>query len=455
MLSCTPALEPPRCRRIDPNTNRQRDRRPFLTGVSAGIGVLVALAAECCFIVGCSRTPEAEFVTSVPWGLMGQSVILDSHSHTRFSDGALAPKDVVAMAVANGCTAFAITDHGDLRESAATPEYFGQIDILRNQFPDLILFAGMEWNIPPYGGREHVNILTVPSLERAVLPTFKARFEGLDQEGANASDALRWLAQQLPDRDSAALIYNHPSRLDLDPEENDRDYKSWNDTGGLFIGFEGGPGHQRAASPGDYHRFPTQARWDPVAAEIGGTWDRLLDAGYSVWAALAVSDFHNETIDYPPCAFARTHVRVPQRDHRGVLTALRGGSFWADHGGILSDFNFILANKDLVVPATPGEVVRATSSARLAFRVKIRRGPGAEGLPVKVELIGNGSTGKPERVAVGNLSATEDTFDWQPAALTPGADKKSAYFRARVLVQKSASETLAAYSNPIRIVLRQ
>jgi hypothetical protein len=434
--------------------NGRRDRLASSTRTRARIGILGALGTVCCFIAGCSRAPEAEFVTSVPWGLVGQSVILDSHSHTRFSDGALAPKDVVAMAVASGCTAFAITDHGDPRASAATPEYFAQIDTLRNQFPDLILFAGMEWNIPPYRGREHVNILTVPSLERAVLPAFKARFEGFEQDGVNASDALQWLAQQLPDRDSVALVYNHPSRLDLDPEENDRDYKSWNGAGGLFVGFEGGPGHQRAASPGDYRRFPTQARWDPVAAEIGGTWDRLLDAGYSVWAALAVSDFHSETIDYPPCAFARTHVRVPQPDHRGVLLGLRAGSFWADHGGVLTDFHFILANKDLVVPATPGEVVRATSSARLAFRVKIRRGPGAEGLPVTIELIGNGSTGKPERVAVGSLSATEDTFDWQPGALTPGADQKSAYFRARVLVQKSPSETLAAYSNPIRIVLR-
>ncbi len=412
-----------------------------------------AFLSVVCFLGSCSRAPEAEFMTSVPWGLLGATVVLDGHAHTRFSDGALTPQDLVAMAVANGCTAFAITDHGDPRATAATPEYFAQIEAARGRFPDLILFAGMEWNIPPYLGREHVNLLLNPTLERSVLPEFKARFE---RESADAGDALRWLVQRVPDRDNVALVYNHPSRLDWDPEENERDYRSWAELGGLFIGFEGGPGHQKAASPGDYRgRLRTEARWDPVVAQVGGTWDRLLDAGYNVWAALAVSDYHNEGVDYPPCAFARTHLRVPQGDHRGVLLALRAGSFWADHGGILSDFHFLVFSPGLPVPASAGEVIRVAPSARPTIRVKIRRGPGAQGLPVTIELIGNGVTGKPERVATRELSAAEDTFDWRPEQLLPGHDQKSAYFRARAIVHPSPDNALLAYSNPIRIVLRR
>jgi hypothetical protein len=414
---------------------------------------LLILFGAVCLVGGCSRSPEAEFVTSVPWGLLGHDVVLDSHTHTLFSDGALAPQALAAMAVSNGCTALAITDHSDLRATAATPDYFAQIEAARRQFPDLILFAGLEWNVPPYRGREHVNVLLEPSLERTVLPEFKARFEG---ESASADDGLRWLAQQVKDRDHVALIYNHPSRLDLDPEENDRDYIAWHEVGGLFIGFEGGPGHQKAASRGDYRgRFRTEARWDPVVAQVGGTWDRLLDAGYSVWGALAVSDYHNGNFDYPPCAFARTHLRVPQRDHRGVLFALRAGSFWADHGGMLNDFDFVLLNRDLLVPVTAGEVIRATSSAKVTLRVKIRRGPAAQGLPVTIELIGNGMVGKPERVASRELLAAEDTFDWEPGTLVAGNDKKSAYFRARAIVQKSPDGVLMATSNPIRILLRR
>ena len=404
------------------------------------------------FAGGCSRSPEAEFVVSVPWGLLGPKVILDSHTHTVFSDGALTPEALVAMAVTNGCGALAVTDHGDLETQAATPAYFAQIESARKRYPDLILFAGLEWNIPPYRGREHVNVLLEPGLDRAILPEFKQRFEG---DKASAGDALRWLAQQIPDRDRVALIYNHPSRLDFDPEENDRDYVAWNEAGGLVIGFEGGPGHQKAASPGDYRgRFRTEARWDPVVAQVGGTWDRLLDAGSNVWGALAVSDYHNTDLDYAPCAFARTHLRVPQRDHRGVLHALRAGSFWADQGGMLNDLDFVLVHRDLVVPATVGETIRAGSSGKLVFRVKIRRGPAAQGLPLTIELIGNGVSGKPERVASRELTASDDTFDWTPPTLLPGNDQKSAFFRARVILQ-SPDGVLMAYSNPIRILLRR
>ncbi len=415
--------------------------------------VLLVLLGSFCLVGGCSRSPETEFVTSVPWALLGPKVVLDSHTHTRFSDGALAPKALAEMAVSNGCTALAITDHGDLQTTAATPDYFAQIEAVRAQFPDLILFAGMEWNIPPYRGREHVNILLDPSLEQSVLPEFKARFEA---DGASAGDGLRWLATRVPDRDRVVLVYNHPSRLDSDSGENDRDYIAWQEFGGLFIGFEGGPGHQKAASPGDYRgQFRTEARWDTVVAQVGGTWDRLLDAGHNVWGALAVSDYHNAELDYQPCAFARTHLRVPQRDHRGVLFALRAGSFWADYGGVLNDFDFVLLNRDLLLPATAGEVVRATSSAKVTLRVKIRRGQAAQGLPVTIELIGNGVAGKPERVASRELSAAEDSFDWEPVRLVAGNDQKSAYFRARVIVKGSPEGTSIAYSNPIRIVLQR
>jgi histidinol phosphatase-like PHP family hydrolase len=43
----------------------------------------------------------------VPWGL-GATVVLDSHTHTRFSDGASTPIDVVRAAAINGCGAVAI-----------------------------------------------------------------------------------------------------------------------------------------------------------------------------------------------------------------------------------------------------------------------------------------------------------------------------------------------------------
>ena len=430
----------------------RRAGRP-LDGSSMGRFRLILAATAVLWLSACSPKPEAEFVTSVPWGLTGGTVVLDGHSHTRFSDGALSPQELATEALLNGCGALAITDHGDLWAHAATPEYFAAIDEARKQHPGLILLAGMEWNIPPYGGREHVTILLDPALERAVLPDFKAKFE---QKEARPEEALAWLAQQTQNTDRVVLIYNHPSRRDLDPEENFSDLLKWNASQPLFIGFEGAPGHQRAPSPGDYGKtFPTEGRWDPVVAQIGGVWDRLLDAGYNVWGAVAVSDYHAERLDFPPCSFARTHLRVPQRDHQGVLLALRAGSFWAGHGGILEDLTFVGVASGLPLPATPGEAVRLSSSARPIFRVKIKRGRNADGIPLAVELIGNGRSGMPERVAVRELSPTEDTFDWQPDRVVPGADGRSAYFRVRVLTKGSPEGVLAAYSNPIRLVLER
>src|SRR5258706_14991362 len=110
--------------------------------------IFVVVIGATCLVAGCSRSPEVEFVTSVPWGLIGPVIVLDSHTHTRFSDGALALPDLVALAVRNGCDALAVTDHGDPRATAVSPEYFAQIDAARREFPDLVLFAGMEWNIP-------------------------------------------------------------------------------------------------------------------------------------------------------------------------------------------------------------------------------------------------------------------------------------------------------------------
>ena len=113
--------------------------------------VFAVLVGASCLLGGCSRGPEVEFVTSVPWGLLGTVIVLDSHTHTRFSDGALALPELVALAVRNGCDALAVTDHGDPRATAATPEYFAQIEAARREYPDLLLFA-------PRGqiGRAHV-----------------------------------------------------------------------------------------------------------------------------------------------------------------------------------------------------------------------------------------------------------------------------------------------------------
>ena len=250
-------------------------------------------------------------LTEIPWALISRPLVIDTHTHTHFSDGKYSVDKVVQLAINNGCDALAITDHSDLSEEAATPDYFTAINAARKKNPGFILFGGIEWNIPPYSGREHVTVLLEPALEESILGEFKQQFE---QDDATAEHALKWLAGEIGSTSKSVLIYNHPSRKDDDPDENFKDILNWRNTNHLFIGFAGAPGHQKTQHTGSYrNKFLTQDRWDPVAAEIGGTWDQLLDLGHNVYAALAVSDYHNEKMDYAPCEFARIHVSPEDR----------------------------------------------------------------------------------------------------------------------------------------------
>lgn len=403
-------------------------------------------------LAACSAPPEAEYVKQIPWALVGPYVVMDSHTHTRYSDGALGVQELAQQAALHGCQALAITDHSDLGEQAATPAYFADIATMRRALPEMLIFGGLEWNVPPYKGREHVTVLLDPELEAKLLPQFKQAY---DRDDADAGEALGWLAQQVGDPRRAVLFYNHPSRKDDSVEENLTDMQHWGAVNSLFVGFEGGPGHQRAAAPGSYEgTLVTVDRWDPVVAEIGGVWDRMLDAGQNVWGALASSDFHNEKMDHPPCSFSRTHVQTADRSYRGVLEGLRAGSFWAEHGPLLDQFVVALAVPGLSLPVTPGETVRIHRDTRVDLRLAIKRSAAAKGSPLTVEIIGNGRSGRPELLHTRMLAPGEDSLAFDPGTLTAGADGSSVYFRARVRKVVDGGPALLAYSNPIRAQLR-
>jgi hypothetical protein len=412
----------------------------------------VALTCSLILLSGCTGKPDAEVLTAIPWALISRPLVMDTHTHTRFSDGKYPVDELVQLAVNEGCDALAITDHSDLGEDAATPEYFAAIRAARAAYPDLILFGGIEWNIPPYGGREHVTVLLNPDIEETVLGPLKQQFE---QENASADQALDWLADEVGSVNNAALIYNHPSRKDDDPKENLRDMLGWLDTNKLFIGFEGAPGHQNARQTGSYtHEILPQDRWDPVAAAIGGSWDQLLDKGYNIHAAIATSDYHNENLDHAPCGFSRIHIYPDDRTPRGILAGLRAGSFWSDHGKILDDLLFTLSAPGLPLPVTPGEVAGLRSGQPQTFTVILQRGSGAMNSSLVVELIGNGRSGKPELLHSKQLLADEYRVDWVLDDAVAGADGRSVYLRLRVRKSVEDGPDLMAYTNAIRVVTR-
>jgi hypothetical protein len=338
-----------------------------------------ALMASGC---GTSQPPPSQphFVRQVEWMGKGSWLKADTHVHTKFSDGSHSIEDVVRQAERFGCNVLAITDHADRNLKAATREYHEAIHVERRRHPALVLLAGLEWNLPPWGGDEHATLLIHPDLDEwSVLARFKEQFDDLDRKPHReelADEALRWLeshavhAQARP-----VVIYEHPSRkrdrsLDIVPS-----LTRWRKTNDLVIGFSGAPGHQRYKTLGGFRgKEKTIDRWDPAAARVGDAWDTLLGQGLDVWAADAPSDFHNadprELHDYWPGEFAETWLYVPEKSAAGVLQAFRAGTFFAAHGHIARQVQLTVEAPGLPRPAGVGEVVELPQGS--SFTVQLR-----------------------------------------------------------------------------------
>ncbi|GAA4992104.1 histidinol-phosphatase [Kineococcus glutinatus] len=334
----------------------------------------------------------------------------DHHIHTTFSrDAMYSVDDQVRRGQECGLDWMVITDHGGpdhakLSVAAQAPA----IAAARERWSPLV-FQGMEWNIP---GAEHATLI-VPPHERTVgfLQEFERRWdgdvlaahsnpggpelirhsvEGTDTARRLGLEALAWLRAELERGtvDTALVLSNHPMRTGrLAPSR----IRQWRDAApGLFVGWEGAPGHQAAALPAPYGRgrgrgqydespgtwsFPgydalqyrTWGGFDAATARVGGLWDSLLAEGLPWWIT-ANSDNHFDHmdtvvvgepsrafyeahghrgspvetgraqhgyVDFAPGFYSRTYVGAERREHRSVMAALRAGRAFVVHGGLL------------------------------------------------------------------------------------------------------------------------
>ena len=263
---------------------------------------------------------------------------------------------------------------------------------------------------------------------------------------------FRWLLGNLKEPAQVVLFYNHPTRQpSRSPEQVLKDFAAWRAMTPLMIGFEGGPGHQKNTYA---RRPPNEHRWDVVVSRVGGTWDTLLDSGLSVWSAQASSDYHGDGDDYPPCAFARTFIQVPERSHAGVLKALHAGSFWAVHGRMLRWLLFTVSAPGLTLPAAPGERIAYRVGKEVRVRVALERDPDVGVGPLSAEIIGNCRSGTPEIIAILALDASTQDVETYLPGLRSGADMASCYLRVRIRKKGQDNDDWLAYSNPIRIRLQ-
>lgn len=278
---------------------------------------------------------------------------IDTHVHSKYSDGAHSIAEIAAQSERFGCNAIAITDHGDKQlKGVLSDDFFRDIDIANSHSNGMVVMPGLEWNIPPFNGREHATLLLPSNTNlKKDLKEFRTLFDHYHDyylEHLSAKFALQWINDRSRSSSTKPLIiYNHPSRKDFRTNENYFDINQWQSYSSSVIGMSGSPGHQkkRGVDNGSYEfLLRTLNGLDPTV-RIGGEWDKLLQKGNRVLSARANSDFHNTSMDYWPCQFSSTHTFSESNAHNDILKALMAGKTWAQHGQFVKYLSFDLVSK--------------------------------------------------------------------------------------------------------------
>jgi len=429
-----------------------------VVGALATLGLAITLAA----VARGQASDAARFLREVPWSGDGVWLKIDTHTHTTFSDGSRTVDNILNRASVYGCDAVAITDHTDLTLTAATPEYFDAIEKARAARPKLIVFAGVEWNIPPQNGNEHVTVLVAPELEKQ-LTTFKRLFDDQNRstrDRKTAADGLRWLAANATSADGIepVAMFEHPSRNVERSIDGVADIKAWRAVNDVIIGFAGAPGHQGNRPLGSYDgKEKPIDRWDPVVARIGDAWDTLLRDGLDIWAAYAPSDFHTESVeslgDYWPGQLSETWVYAPERSSAGILRALRAGSFFADHGRIVREVELRVNATGLARPAGAGEVIAVRKNAEVTVDLSLK-------VPPEAWRPGPNHVDHVEIIAI-DRDGARIIAQGRPAEAGPAITKTvqvpdgGIVFRARGFSLLETGTRLAFYTNPVRVVANE
>ena len=353
---------------------RSLPRRVFLTRAA---GLVLTLGATPLF--GARRRGTTPY--SGGWWLAG-----DHHIHTKYSiDGRYEIDQQVAAAARSGLDFCVITDHGGPgHDKVALKLAYPELVEARRRHPELIIFQGLEWNIP---AAEHGSVILPPTADDAeIVADFEAHFDARNlTHPVGEPEAVAGVKYLQALRHRPLFLANHPARRGYD---SPHELRNWADAGpDVMRGFEGAPGHGAATFIGErrglYSEKPTRdsfpgypldsyrtfGGYDYYVAQVGGLWDSLLGEGRAFYIT-ANSDSHrflgdrvgsdratykklgfvtttgiNQEVvpgkprldgDYAPGLYAQTRVYATQREPLAVLSAMRAGNMYTVLGNLIS-----------------------------------------------------------------------------------------------------------------------
>ncbi|MEK7812232.1 MAG: hypothetical protein AAB296_00600, partial [Candidatus Desantisbacteria bacterium] len=317
---------------------------------------------------------------------------------------------------------------------------------------------GVEWNVPGGDDGGHASVIVTNSPdENTIIREFVQGFDADDDNkigDTNLSLAgLAWLGTHTRNNVAPVCSLNHPSRASYDlsgPTVNWNigytleKMRQYDDVpGSVCIGFAGDWGHKKYTDEGFSEYFAAMNGFhDPKAAWIGNNWDQLLSEGRK-WLIRFEDDFHNESMDYYPGEYSKTHVYCPSKTYEGVLKGIRAGCSYAVHGNIITGLEFTSSCGTQTV--TMGETIDAYQGQTITVTIRVQPGSGSLN---GIELISNlTGTAASTHVFTSNEWTSQDS--WLQMQYNFTAPNHNFYLRVRGSATVTGAITPWFYANPI------
>lgn len=385
----------------------------------------------------------------------GQWLTGDLHNHTYLTDGRHPPTEVFSQAFHFGLDWLANSEHGGAYRQNPQGEKWPPETLLlgnppsgkmwrwqslwhysypiitkaRTTYPKKNIILGYEWNVPAHdhasvgiigpaeeGGKaiaRHEYLFDAADSGTSANNFLEVTNKSTDNTHARAIAGIKWLNDYYPE--NSYVIINHPSRRLL---YSIADLRDFNDTAPrIAFGFEGIPGHQKAASRGNYNGGPfkdatgqdltgyarTYGGADYMISRVGGLWDALLGEGRRFFT-FANSDFHDTIGGFWPGEYAKNHTFVRDMDHNGkyslseLLESLRSGNSFIVTGDLINNLDFSLhcGGKRASMGETL-ESITGNVEVRIRFRSQAKNNNGDPVAVDHIDLIMGEVTGRVEK----------------------------------------------------------